>query len=76
MFGFGKKTAMPEFGNALPGRGTAIATAETHFGNDRPLKGPHPAGLEQAMFGMFGHREKADGGDDFAGSHAEWVEER
>ncbi len=52
MFGFGKKTAMPEFGNALPGRGTAIATAETHFGNDRPLKGPHPAGLEQAMFGM------------------------
>ena len=52
MFGFLKKTEMPAPGAALPGRAEPIPTAETHFVNGRPLKGPHPAGLEQAMFGM------------------------
>ena len=47
-----KKSAMPEPGAALPGRPDPIPTAETHFVNGRPLKGPYPEGLEQAMFGM------------------------
>ena len=47
-----KKAAMPEPGAALPGRPDPIPTAETHFVNGRPLKGPYPEGLEQAMFGM------------------------
>ena len=36
----------------LPGRIQPIATAETHFVNGRPLKGPYPAGMETAIFGM------------------------
>jgi peptide-methionine (S)-S-oxide reductase len=51
MFGF-KKSVMPKASEALPGRTTAIPTAETHFVNHRPLKGPYPAGLETAMFGL------------------------
>jgi peptide-methionine (S)-S-oxide reductase len=47
-----KKAGMPTPGAALPGRAEPIPTAETHFVNGRPLKGPHPAGLAQAMFGM------------------------
>jgi len=46
-----KKSLMPEPGTAMPGRPDPIPTAETHFVNDRPLKG-RPDGLEQAMFGM------------------------
>lgn len=52
MFGLFKKTEMPTAGDALPGRPEAIPTAEKHFVNGRPLKGPFPEGLEQAMFGM------------------------
>jgi peptide-methionine (S)-S-oxide reductase len=51
MFMF-KKTAMPAPGQALPGRTSPIPTAKTHFVNDNPLKGPYPAGIETAMFGM------------------------
>jgi peptide-methionine (S)-S-oxide reductase len=51
MFMF-KKTAMPAAGEALPGRSSPIPTAERHFVNHSPLKGPYPAGLETAMFGM------------------------
>jgi peptide-methionine (S)-S-oxide reductase len=51
MFGF-KKTAMPAAAEALPGRDQPIRTAETHFVNGRPLKGPYPDGFEQAMFGL------------------------
>jgi peptide-methionine (S)-S-oxide reductase len=47
-----RKSAMPAAGEALPGRPEPIPTAETHFVNGRPLKGPFPEGLEQAMFGM------------------------
>lgn len=47
-----RKAAMPAPGAALPGRPEAIATAETHFVNGRPIKGPHPEGMAQAMFGM------------------------
>jgi peptide-methionine (S)-S-oxide reductase len=49
---FNKKTKMPDATEALPGRATPIPTAETHFVNGRPLKGPWPDGLQTAMFGM------------------------
>ena len=52
MFLFGNKTRMPAPGDALPGRDQALPTAERHFINDSPLKGPHPAGSELATFGM------------------------
>jgi len=52
MFGFLKKTAMPRPDEALEGRAAPIPTAETHFVNGQPLKGPYPEGLEMAMFGM------------------------
>jgi peptide-methionine (S)-S-oxide reductase len=48
----GRKDAMPTKENALPGRATAIPTAETHFVNGRPLKGPYPDGTETALFGL------------------------
>ena len=47
-----RKTAMPGPADALPGRAEPIPTAETHFVNGRPLKGPWPEGVETAMFGM------------------------
>lgn len=52
MFSFRKSVDMPAPGTALPGRAQPIPTAQTHFLNGRALKGPYPAGLEQAMFGM------------------------
>ena len=47
-----KKSEMPAPGTTLPGRPEPIPTAETHFVNGHPLKGPYPEGLQQAMFGM------------------------
>jgi peptide-methionine (S)-S-oxide reductase len=52
MFMFRKKTEMPAPGEALPGRTTPIPTAERHFVSGRPLRGPYPAGLETAIFGL------------------------
>jgi peptide-methionine (S)-S-oxide reductase len=50
---FGHKTLeLPTEATALPGRAHAIPTAETHFVNGHPLKGPYPAGLETAVFAM------------------------
>jgi len=51
MFGF-KKVSMPSAAEALPGRSAAIPTAESHFINHHALKGPYPAGLEKAVFGL------------------------
>ncbi len=51
MFGF-KKIVMPSADAALPGRDDPIATAETHFVNDRPLAGPYPEGSGEAIFAM------------------------
>ena len=51
MFGF-KKVTMPSASEALPGRSSAIPTAESHFINHHALKAPYPAGLEIAMFGL------------------------
>jgi len=49
---FNKKTTMPTAETALPGRATALPTAETHFVSGRPLKGPYPAGLRTVYLGL------------------------
>jgi len=49
---FKKRFAMPAPAEALAGRPKAIATAALHFVNGQPLKGPYPAGIEVAVFGM------------------------
>jgi peptide-methionine (S)-S-oxide reductase len=61
MFLLKKKVSMPAPGDALPGRPAPIPTAERHFVNDRPLKGPYPDGLQVATFGLgcFWGAEKA-----------------
>jgi peptide-methionine (S)-S-oxide reductase len=52
MFSFRKKLEMPAADQALPGRSNPIPTAERHFINGRPLKGPYPEGAAKAMFGL------------------------
>jgi peptide-methionine (S)-S-oxide reductase len=47
-----RKTEMVRPEEALPGRAEPIPTAHAHFVNGRPLKGPVPAGMAEAMFGM------------------------
>ena len=49
---FFAKATMPDEATALPGRDATMAVPDRHFVNGRPLKGPFPAGLEQAMFGL------------------------
>jgi peptide-methionine (S)-S-oxide reductase len=49
---FTRKTTMIDKANALPGRASAIATAETHFVNGRPLKGPYPQGSASIVFAL------------------------
>jgi peptide-methionine (S)-S-oxide reductase len=52
MFSFKKSLEMPTAATALPGRAQPLRTASQHFVNGRPLKGPYPAGLETAIFGL------------------------
>ena len=52
IFGRSDKSTMVSAADALPGRGSAIPTAETHFVNGRPLTANVPEGMEEAMFGM------------------------
>jgi peptide-methionine (S)-S-oxide reductase len=52
MFFAKKPLELPTEAQALPGRAHAIPTAEVHFVNGRPLKGPYPDGLESAYFAM------------------------
>jgi peptide-methionine (S)-S-oxide reductase len=47
-----KRPELPRPGEALPGRPNPIPTADRHFVNGRPLKGPYPAGVELAVFGL------------------------
>jgi peptide-methionine (S)-S-oxide reductase len=49
---FKKAIGMPTADSALEGRGTPIATAETHFISGHPLKGPYPKGYQRVVFGM------------------------
>jgi peptide-methionine (S)-S-oxide reductase len=56
-----RKVSMPSAEAALPGRSEPIPTAETHFVNGRPLKGPYPDNMRTAVFGLgcFWGAEKA-----------------
>jgi len=47
-----EKLRMPRQEEALPGRAEPIPTAQYHFVNGRPLKGPYPEGSERVLFGM------------------------
>ena len=47
-----KKLDLPAPGEALTGRAAAMPVPERHYVNGRPLKGPFPAGLERALFGL------------------------
>jgi peptide-methionine (S)-S-oxide reductase len=49
---FNKKTVMPDPAHALPGRESEVPTAETHFVNGQPLKGPYPEGTEKILLGL------------------------
>jgi len=52
MFFMRKNVDMPTAATALPGRTDELPTAELHHVNGRALKGPHPEGMETAVFGM------------------------
>ena len=52
MFAFLKKTSIPAPGEALPGRASALPTADTHYVTGRAMKGPFPDGCETVLFGM------------------------
>ena len=49
---FRKPLEMPTRETALQGRSQPIPTAERHFVNGRPLKGPYPEGTRSAQFAM------------------------
>ena len=46
------KAQMPTPDEALADRAAEMPVPERHFVNGAPLKGPFPAGLEQAVFGL------------------------
>ncbi len=52
MFFTRKKTHAVTAADALPGRSTAIPTAERHHLNGNALKGPYPQGFETAIFAL------------------------
>jgi peptide-methionine (S)-S-oxide reductase len=56
-----RKVSIPAPEAALRGRDEPIPTAEKHFVNGRPLKGPYPDNLRTAVFGLgcFWGAEKA-----------------
>ena len=60
MFSFGHKSKLPDPADALRGRAEALPTAERHYVNGQPLKGPYPAGSEiiDFAFGCFWGAEK------------------
>jgi len=53
MFAFMKKmTSLLPQDKTLAGRHAEMEVPEKHFVNGHPIKGPFPAGLQQAVFGM------------------------
>ncbi len=52
MFWSRKPLTLPSAAEALPGRATALPTAERHFVNGAALKGPYGDGLESAVFAL------------------------
>ena len=51
-FSLSRKSEMVDANTALPGRPTALPTAEKHFLSDVPLNSDVPDGMDEAMFGM------------------------
>ena len=49
---FNKKMKLPTPSEALPGRPEPLPTAERHFVNGNPIKGPFPDGIETVVFGL------------------------
>ncbi len=47
-----RKPELPTPESALAGRDERMPVPERHFVNGRPLEGPFPEGLEQAVFGL------------------------
>ncbi|MFV0281200.1 MAG: peptide-methionine (S)-S-oxide reductase MsrA [Rhodoblastus sp.] len=52
MFMMRKRVALPGPAQALPGRSDPVVAGARHFLSGRPLEGPYPEGLRQAVFGM------------------------
>jgi peptide-methionine (S)-S-oxide reductase len=52
MFSFGHKSRMPDSADALRGRPEPLSTAERHFVNGEPLKGPYPEGSQVIDFAL------------------------
>lgn len=52
MLNFRKSMRMPTPEEALPGRAVPVATSTHHYVSGHALKGPYPAGLQQALFGL------------------------
>jgi peptide-methionine (S)-S-oxide reductase len=52
MFSVGHKSRMPDPADALRGRAEPLPTAERHFVNGEPLKGPYPPGSQVADFAL------------------------
>jgi peptide-methionine (S)-S-oxide reductase len=46
------KPVVPAPGECLPGRTQAMPLPERHFVSGRPLVGPYPEGMEEAVFGL------------------------
>ncbi len=49
---FRKKTTLPTAADALPGRPDPLPIGDRHLVLGTPLKGPYPAGMETAYFGI------------------------
>jgi peptide-methionine (S)-S-oxide reductase len=47
-----RKTTLPERGDVLPGRDTAMPVPERHFVNGNPLQPPFPDNMQQVVFGL------------------------
>jgi peptide-methionine (S)-S-oxide reductase len=47
-----RSTVMPTMEQVLPGRTAQMPVPAQHYVNGNPIKGPFPAGLEQAVFGL------------------------
>jgi peptide-methionine (S)-S-oxide reductase len=52
LFDLRKKHNLPTPDTALPGRAQEMPVPAAHFVNGNPLRGPFPAHLRQALFGM------------------------
>ncbi len=52
LFDLAGKSRLPTADSALPGRQLSMPVPAAHYVNGNPLKGPFPANLRQALFGM------------------------